>query len=187
MNFYLLPLQDVENNAPKIVLLSQSTIALCNHALIPAENRDLWVNDLQELDDSTWEIAEDFLTLAYNELGAEYQPQTPVYVGEGMTQYAAGGWYVISSTGGSGSPGDNWMWLNINQDGYDWGADVYRMSAFPVGLVNGVFDLVDRNGDYIDTVDYVDNECIADLGSLWLWSDTDPFYLALHISSEVCP
>lgn len=71
MNFYLLPLEEVEtdpiHNGMK---LSQTTIDLCLHALIPAENRDLWLRDLLALTDLEWEKAEDFLTLAIDELTA---------------------------------------------------------------------------------------------------------------------
>lgn len=68
MTFYLLPLEDVENDPQTASALSQTTLNLCMAALIAAQYRDNWKYDLEELSDSEWDKAEGFLTTAILEL-----------------------------------------------------------------------------------------------------------------------
>lgn len=68
MTFYLIPLVDVQSDPPVELTLSQATIDLCLQALIAAEKRSNWSDDLEELSDTEWETAEDFLTTAIEEL-----------------------------------------------------------------------------------------------------------------------
>lgn len=68
--FYLAQFEAVENDPQQVQTLSQSTIDLCLSALILAENRDYWRKDLRELNETQWAKAEDFLTLAIEELTA---------------------------------------------------------------------------------------------------------------------
>lgn len=48
--------------------LSPATVALCQAALIPAEERAAWIHDLGPLDDTEWSEAESFLFAAIEEL-----------------------------------------------------------------------------------------------------------------------
>jgi len=66
--FYLAQLTDVENEPKALYNLSASTVCLCLAALIPAENRYNWIEDLEELSDPEWVQAENFLTAAIKEL-----------------------------------------------------------------------------------------------------------------------
>lgn len=68
--FYLDPLKDVENDPQKFLVIDQSTADLCLTALIPAENRELWRQEIDELDDAEWAEAEGFLWLAIGQLTA---------------------------------------------------------------------------------------------------------------------
>ncbi|MFQ5580273.1 MAG: hypothetical protein ACE5FZ_06645 [Nitrospiria bacterium] len=70
MTFYLIPLEDVKNDPFKYLALSESTLVLCLKALISAEYRSNWRYDLDELTDLEWAAAEDFLTMAIDELTA---------------------------------------------------------------------------------------------------------------------
>lgn len=74
MTFYLTQLQDVAAEPQKQLVVSESTICLCLAALIPAQYRSNWIENLEDLSDPEWEEAEDFVTLAINELTAEEQP-----------------------------------------------------------------------------------------------------------------
>ncbi|MCB9105856.1 MAG: hypothetical protein H6633_16695 [Anaerolineales bacterium] len=66
--FYLLPLEDVENDPASALTLSQTTIDLCLTALIRAQYPDNWRYDLDPLTDPEWLTAEGFLTTAILEL-----------------------------------------------------------------------------------------------------------------------
>lgn len=66
--FYLNQLRDVENDADVAANLSATTVALCLAALLPAEERDNWIQDLEPLDDTEWSEAEQFLWTAIEEL-----------------------------------------------------------------------------------------------------------------------
>jgi hypothetical protein len=68
MTFYLIPLQDVENDPPVDLTVSQTTIDLCLQALISAEDRFRWREELEELSDTEWEQAVGYLTTAIEEL-----------------------------------------------------------------------------------------------------------------------
>lgn len=69
--FYLDQFRAVASQPQKTLTLSQSTIDLCLTALIAAENRDNWVQDLQPLDDVEWlEAEKTFLRIAQEELSA---------------------------------------------------------------------------------------------------------------------
>lgn len=68
--FYLDQLREVQGQPQKSLTLSQTTIDLCLAALIPAEKRSNWVQDLQSLDDAEWAEAEQYLWRAINELMA---------------------------------------------------------------------------------------------------------------------
>lgn len=72
-NFYLNQLTEVETDPPKILTLSPSTICMCLVSLIDAEDRENWVKDLQAVNDTQWAEAEDFYTLAINELMGDTQ------------------------------------------------------------------------------------------------------------------
>lgn len=68
MRFYLDQLKDVEAGSAQLLLLSPATICLCLAAIIPAENRYRWVQDLTDLEDSEWAEAVIFLSTAWREL-----------------------------------------------------------------------------------------------------------------------
>ncbi|MCB0167737.1 MAG: hypothetical protein KDI79_26155 [Anaerolineae bacterium] len=68
MTFYLNHLIDVANDSQQIVTLSPSAIQLCLTALISAQYRHNWVQDLTELDDSEWDQARAFVKTAIDEL-----------------------------------------------------------------------------------------------------------------------
>ena len=68
MKFYLDQLKEVENEPDEDLILSLSTVELCLAALIPAEDRANWVQDLAELDDTEWGEAVEFLKKAIEEL-----------------------------------------------------------------------------------------------------------------------
>jgi len=67
-DFYLDQLRDVKNDDAPNLSLSPATVALCQAALIPAEARGNWSQDLSELDDDEWTEAEEFLFGAIDEL-----------------------------------------------------------------------------------------------------------------------
>ena len=69
--FYLDQFREVVSQPQKTLTLSQSTIDLCLAALIAAEDRENWRQDLQSLDDAEWlEAEKTFLRIAQEELSA---------------------------------------------------------------------------------------------------------------------
>lgn len=135
MKFYLLPLQDVEDDPAQVLTLSQSTIDLCVHALHPAENRELWINDLQELDDPAWVIAEDFLTKAYRELDGIYVAPPPIWIAVGSLLSYVNGVYTIRSAPYLGRQAVS---VAINHDGGDF-------------LSNDLFALNTTSHNFVDS------------------------------------
>jgi microcystin-dependent protein len=79
--FYLIPLQEEASQPAKTLALSASTICVCLTALIAADDRFNWSDDLEPLSDDEWVEAEDFLTLAINELTGQEVTLEPM-VGE---------------------------------------------------------------------------------------------------------
>jgi microcystin-dependent protein len=77
--FYLTPLQEEAGN--KVLSLSATTICLCLTALIPAQERENWIEDLEALSDAEWDEAEDYLTQAINELTGQEATLEPI-IGE---------------------------------------------------------------------------------------------------------
>lgn len=71
MTFYLDQLKDVEGDPAQLLLLSPATICLCLTAIIPAERRYNWIQNLTDLDDAEWSEAVAFLSTAWQELRAE--------------------------------------------------------------------------------------------------------------------
>lgn len=71
MTFYLLPLEDVENDPAKLLALSESTIVLCLKALEAAQYPSNWLYDLDGLTDPEWATAEAFLTTAIEDVTGE--------------------------------------------------------------------------------------------------------------------
>lgn len=67
-DFFLNQLRDVEDDPAPNLALSPATVALCQAALIPAESRSNWQQDLDVLDDDEWTEAEEFLFAAIEEL-----------------------------------------------------------------------------------------------------------------------
>lgn len=66
--FYVLPLEEVEQERPNASGISVATSRLCLHALIQAQHPEVWRRDLQELTEAEWEVAEGFVTQAILEL-----------------------------------------------------------------------------------------------------------------------
>lgn len=160
MKFYLLPLQDVENDPAQILTLSQSTIDLCLHALIPAENRELWVDDLQELDDPAWGIAEDLLTRAYRELDGIYVAPPPIWPAIGTLLDYVNGVYTIQSASYLGKQAVS-VAIN-NEDGDFLSNDLFTLNTTSQNFVDSTGDQPGLyNHDY-DFIGYAHGDLVDD-------------------------
>ena len=69
MNFYLNQLRDASGK--KLIAISGATVTLCKAALIAAEWRSNWLQDLEPLDDLEWDEAQTAVQTAVDELNAD--------------------------------------------------------------------------------------------------------------------
>jgi microcystin-dependent protein len=158
--FYLTPLQEEAGN--KVLSLSATTICLCLTALIPAQERENWIEDLEALSDAEWDEAEDYLTQAINELTGQEATLEPI-IGEirlwpsnVLTQQGSGNWIICD---GRSLDKNDYPELflvigyNFGGSGDDFNIPDLR-GRFPVGAGGGGLSLADQGGVQSHNHDY---------------------------------
>jgi hypothetical protein len=156
--FYLTPLQEEAGN--KVLSLSATTICLCLTALIPAQERENWIEGLEALSDAEWDEAESYLTLAINELTGQEATLEPI-IGEiriWPRQLSVPGNWIICDGRSLDKNDYPELFLAI---GYNFGGsgDDFNIpdlrGRVPVGAGGGGLSLADQGGVQNHNHDYI--------------------------------